>query len=237
MKKNYLMLLLLCGLILGMTMARSEVVVDGKIPIGEFSLGTLNNWQPQIFSGETLYTFVNDEKRDLQVLMSDSNGTASGLLYHQSIDLEQTPWLNWSWKANAILTGLDETQKTGDDFTARLYVIIDGGLFFWKTQALNYVWSSSHVKGESWTNPYTSNATMFAVESGEAALGTWQYYSRNLRDDFKAILGKDIRYIDAVAIMTDTDNSQQKATAYYGDIFFTDKKQISVMERDNEINK
>ena len=91
-------------------------------------------------------------------------------------------------------------------------------------------------KVKKWSNPYTSNATMFAIEAGEAALGDWQHYSRNIRSDFKQLVGKDIRYIDAVAIMTDTDNSRQKTKAYYGDIFFTDKKQESVMESDDEIN-
>ncbi|MDZ4154108.1 DUF3047 domain-containing protein, partial [Methylicorpusculum sp.] len=33
--------------------------------------------------------------------------------------------------------------------------------------------------------------------------------------------GEDIRYIDAVAIMSDSDDSQGKVTAYYGDIYFS----------------
>jgi len=30
-----------------------------------------------------------------------------------------------------------------------------------------------------------------------------------------------VRYIDVIAIMTDTDNSGQQAHAYYGDIYFS----------------
>lgn len=234
MKKDYLMTFLCCVLLTIITTVRSEAIGGKQIPIGLFSLGTMTGWQSEVFEGETLYTLVKG--KDKQVLMADSESTASGMVYKQQIDLEQTPWLNWSWKTESVLTGLDETKKTGDDFTARLYVIVDGGLLFWQTHALNYVWSSSHGKGEKWPNPYTSNATMFAVEAGETALGEWQHYSRNVRSDLKHLVGKDIRYIDAVAIMTDTDNSRQKAKAYYGDIFFTDKKQEPVMERDDEIN-
>ena len=236
MKKYYLMTILWCAFLTVIITVRSETItVEGKkIVIGLFSLGKMVGWQSEMFDGETLYRLVKDKNK--QVLMADSESAASGLVYKQQIDLEQTPWLNWSWKTESVLTGLDETQKTGDDFTARLYVIVDGGLVFWQTHALNYVWSSSHEKGEKWSNPYTSNATMFAIEAGEAALGDWQHYSRNIRRDFKQLVGKDIRYIDAVAIMTDTDNSRQKTKAYYGDIFFTDKKQESVMESDDEIN-
>jgi len=236
MKKYYLITILWCAFLTVIITVRSETItVEGKkIVIGLFSLGKMVGWQSEMFDGETLYRLVKDKNK--QVLMADSESAASGLVYKQQIDLEQTPWLNWSWKTESVLTGLDETQKTGDDFTARLYVIVDGGLVFWQTHALNYVWSSSHEKGEKWSNPYTSNATMFAIEAGEAALGDWQHYSRNIRSDFKQLVGKDIRYIDAVAIMTDTDNSRQKTKAYYGDIFFTDKKQESVMESDDEIN-
>ena len=230
------MTILWCAFLTVIITVRSETItVEGKkIVIGLFSLGKMVGWQSEMFDGETLYRLAKDKNK--QVLMADSESAASGLVYKQQIDLQQTPWLNWSWKTESVLTGLDETKKTGDDFTVRLYVIVDGGLVFWQTHALNYVWSSSHEKGEKWPNPYTSNATMFAVEAGEAALGDWQHYSRNIRSDFKQLVGKDIRYIDAVAIMTDTDNSRQKTKAYYGDIFFTDKKQESVMESNDEIN-
>jgi len=51
--------------------------------------------------------------------------------------------------------------------------------------------------------------------------GTWVTEKRNVREDFKKLFGKDITSIDAVAIMTDTDNSGLRARAAYGDIYFT----------------
>ena len=74
-----------------------------------FSLGKMVGWQSEMFDGETLYRLVKDKNK--QVLMADSVSAASGLVYKQQIDLEQTPWLNWSWKTESVLTGLDETQK------------------------------------------------------------------------------------------------------------------------------
>ncbi|HHJ80564.1 MAG TPA: DUF3047 domain-containing protein, partial [Candidatus Tenderia electrophaga] len=35
------------------------------------------------------------------------------------------------------------------------------------------------------------------------------------------LFGEDISEINAIAIMTDSDNTQQKAVAYYGDLFFS----------------
>jgi hypothetical protein len=51
--------------------------------------------------------------------------------------------------------------------------------------------------------------------------GQWVSEKRNIRDDFRQRFGEDIDTIDAVALMTDTDNSGQSATAWYGDLYFT----------------
>jgi len=194
-----------------------------NLPIGQFSKGDLSNWEEKVFDGKTQYAFIQDKQKQQSVLQATSSNAASGLFCKMRIDLEKTPYLNWSWNTSSAFDGLDETKKAGDDFVARIYVVVDGGFLFWKTFALNYVWSSSHQKGEKWSNPYTSNATMFAVESGKKNLGTWQHYKRNVRQDLKQLVGKDTRYIDAVAIMTDTDNSGKSATTSFGDIFFTSK--------------
>ena len=173
------------------------------------------------FDGHTQYTLNVDESKQQHVLQATSAKAASGLFREVRIDLHKTPFLNWSWKTNSSLQGIDETQKSGDDFAARIYVVVDGGYLLWNTIALNYVWSSSHQKGQRWDNPFTSNATMYAIESGKKNLGKWQHYKRNILEDLKNMAGKKTQYIDAIAIMTDTDNSDLKATTYFGDIFFT----------------
>ncbi|MDX8383625.1 MAG: DUF3047 domain-containing protein [Ghiorsea sp.] len=190
-------------------------------PIAKFSDGTLHGWEEKEFDGHTQYVFTFDEDNQQKVLQATSSNGASGLFREIRIDLNKTPFLNWSWKTSSSLQGIDETQKSGDDFAARIYVVVDGGYFFWKTIALNYVWSSSHQKGQKWDNPFTSNATMYAVESGTKNLGKWQHYKRNILEDLKHIAGKKAQNIDAIAIMTDTDNSGLKATTSFGDIFFT----------------
>ncbi|MBL4760293.1 MAG: DUF3047 domain-containing protein [Mariprofundaceae bacterium] len=192
-----------------------------NLPIGQFSKNDLSNWKEKVFDGKTIYTFVLDKQNQQHVLQASSSSTASGLFYKMRIDLEKTPYLNWSWKTSSAFDVIDETKKSGDDFVARIYIVVDGGLFFWRTLAISYVWSSSHKIGEKWKNPYTSNTTMFAVESGREKLGLWQHYKRNVREDLKKFMNKDTRYIDAVAIMTDSDNSGKSATTSFGDIFFT----------------
>ncbi|MDX8388725.1 MAG: DUF3047 domain-containing protein [Ghiorsea sp.] len=214
---KYLIFLILSILPIGLVYAEPTP----PIKIAQFSAGTLHGWEEKEFDGKTEYAFVLDDVKHAKVLKATSIDGASGLFYEQRIDLKETPFLNWSWKTSSFFKGLDENKKSGDDFTARIYVVIDGGYFFWKTLALNYVWSASHQKGDVWANPFTSNATMVAVEAGEKNLGVWQHNKRNVLKDLKDFIGQDIQYIDAIAIMTDTDNAGLQATTYFGDVFFT----------------
>lgn len=224
---NMPLMVFLCGFLISSTysFAASPPPANTKdrIYVGAFSKGNLEGWKQKTFAGKTEYSLVIDKNLtpQLHVLQANSGHGASGLVFTKRINLEQTPWLHWSWKTEHLYTKLDERKKNGDDFVARIYIILDGGMFFWNTHALNYVWSSFFKTGASWPNPYTSNATMFAVESGDSKLRQWQHYSRNVRDDLKQLMGKDVRYVDAIAVMTDSDNTGQKATTFYGDIYFS----------------
>jgi hypothetical protein len=61
---------------------------------------------------------------------------------------------------------------------------------------------------------------MIIVESGAADLNRWVTEERNVYEDYKAAFGEEPPSISGVAIMTDTDNTGESATAFYGDILF-----------------
>jgi len=189
--------------------------------VANFSDGDLEGWVEKSFAGKTSYKLV--KLGDNRVLRAESKATASGLFRKQRINLNETPILQWRWRAEQLPSGINERTKSGDDYVARVYIVISGGIFFWRTRAINYVWSSHQAVGSYWPNAYTSNASMVAVESGTEYLNQWRYYERNVKQDIQDYFGQDVDFIDAVAIMTDTDNSGQQAVAYYGDIQFVQK--------------
>ncbi|ARO88881.1 DUF3047 domain-containing protein [Nitrosospira lacus] len=194
---------------------------DDRVDIARFSRSDLSGWQSKAFAGETRYSLQNKDGRT--ALRADSNAAASGLYREVSIDLGKTPILNWTWQAGNILAGADERTRAGDDYTMRVYVVFSGGLLFWRTRAINYVWSNSQPVDSSWLNAFTNNARMIAVESGPARLNHWVSEKRDVRADFKRLFGEEPGRVDAVAIMTDTDNTRTTATGWYGDIWFTKK--------------
>jgi Protein of unknown function (DUF3047) len=216
---NYLKILGL-WLLISITPGMADGRPSDKLSVGNFSAGSLTGWKTKEFKGQTQYQITKID--DVQALKADSNAAASGLFFEQRIDLQKTPVMNWRWRIENRLGNIDEQSKSGDDFAARVYVVVSGGLVFWNTKAINYVWASTSPKDKMWPNPFAGDhAMMVAVRSSTDKAGTWYTEKRNIRTDFKQLMGEDISYIDAVAIMTDTDNAKGKATAYYGDIYFT----------------
>ena len=59
---------------------------------------------------------------------------------------------------------------------------------------------------------------MIAVESGPEKTGQWLEEKRNVLEDFRRHFGEDPPKVGAIAIMTDTDNTGEKAIAWYGPI-------------------
>jgi hypothetical protein len=191
-----------------------------SVPIAVLSSGQIAGWEVKKFKGETRYEAVSLDGR--RVLRAESAGSASGLVRKIRIDLRQTPYLNWSWRRENALAENDEQSKVGDDYSARVYVIIEKGLMFWRLRSLNYVWARTSLQGQSWPNVFAGRSVvMIAQRSGAAEIGEWHREKRNVRMDIQRYFGEDASRLDAVALMTDTDNAGGRAVAYYGDIYFT----------------
>jgi len=202
------------------------------IKIELFSWAQRKEWKEKSFSGHTHYTFQHptltdtsalDQSLNRFLLKADADNSASGLVRKTRINLHQTPWLNWRWKVNSnIPRQIDETSKQGDDYAARVYLIVDGGLQFWKSRAINYVWAKEQAPGNFWPNPFTGNKSMMLALRNDSNPGeVWVWEKRNVCEDLNRVFGEQIRYIDAIAIMTDTDNTRGSASAYYRDMFFS----------------
>jgi hypothetical protein len=186
----------------------------------EFTPADMASWEPHSFSGWTSYQLARVDGRD--VLHAQCASSASGLVLQMTIDLNETPILEWSWRVDEVFDdAVDERNRSGDDYAARVYVVKDGGLFRWRTRAINYVWASAMPAGSDWPNAYASQAHVVAANSGPpSSPGQWRTERRNIREDFRRYHGVDSHTIDAVAIMTDCDDRNSTAEAWYGGIRF-----------------
>lgn len=191
------------------------------VTVGRFTEHGLPAWQEKVFNKRTRYEPV--EEGGQTVLRATSRQSASALYRRVEVDLDKTPYLNWRWKVEDTLGELDEQMKAGDDFAARVYVVVSPLPFRLKPRSLNYVWASNTPAGGHWESPYSRDIVLVALQSGNGRAGQWVYEKRNVREDLKRYFGEDIQYVEGIALMTDTDNSQSAVTAYYGDVYFTAK--------------
>jgi len=170
------------------------------------------------------------------VLRADSEASASGLVREQTVDLKTFPIMEWRWRVGNVLSKADARTKAGDDYPARLYITFahDANSISLADRAaraiygqlppraaISYIWDTRSPVGTTVPNAYTDRVRMIVVESGGARVGEWITYRRNLAEDFRKAFGYDAPLVSGIAVMTDTDNTGEKATAWFGDIRFT----------------
>lgn len=181
------------------------------LPVARFSASDLSGWSDRVIKGRTIYTLEDG------ALKAHAVKAASGKIKQLSVDVHKYPRISWSWRIEHVLKREDIKQKSGDDFVARVYVLFPR-TFFWRMRAINYVWAAKMPKASEAPSPYTANSVIIAVESGEEHAGKWVSEERNIYEDYKRIFGEEPPLMGGVAIMTDTDDTRDEGTAWYGDI-------------------
>ena len=223
-RRNYLALMgtlmlgFSCLLVASMFTPAIGMTVGVAGPRGNFANDSLKGWKERSFAGNTDYELVEEQGK--RVLKGHTNGMASILYTERSVNLRNTPLVEWSWKVDRTYEGIDERSREGDDFPARLYVVAKTGFLPWETLAINYVWSGDAPLGDSWANPFTSKARMVVVQTGDQHVGTWVTQQRNVAADFKTYFDTDITDLSGYAVMVDGDNANKEAIAWFGQIQF-----------------
>ena len=167
----------------------------------------------------TVYTVGSNENGNFLKAVADN--AASGLGKEVKIDLDKTPFINITWKIEKDLPGIMENSKKGHDFAARVFAVKKTGATPLSNRAINYVFSSNNVIGFNSPSPYTKKSVDNVLASTKTNLDEWITVKANVKEDFKKFHGLDVKELDGLAIMSDTDNSKMKAIAYYQNIYFS----------------
>ncbi len=198
----------------------TTAAADDILKFGSFATSGLDGWKIKSFEGQTEYSLVAEGST--RVLRAISNAAASGLVYETEYDPFEYPILTWRWKVDNVIAKGNGLTKAGDDYAARVYVVFPQwpeSLIFPKLgKSISYIWANHLPKDVPTPNAYTSKAMMIAVESGAEKVGQWVTVRRNIVDDYRKAFDEDPPDVGAIAIMTDTDNTGESATAWYGDI-------------------
>ena len=168
---------------------------------------------------KTVYSVGSNENGNYLKAIADN--AASGLGKEIKVNLNETPFINITWKVEKDLRGIKENTKKGHDFAARVFVIKKTGATPLSNRAINYVFSSNSNVGETWPSPYTKKSIDSVLASTKSNLNEWVTVRANVKEDFKKFHDLDVEELSGIAIMADTDNSKLTAVSYYQNIFFS----------------
>jgi hypothetical protein len=215
-KRWFAVLLLFCAntvcaeLPLQITFDGDEV---GKVPSGWISENQENMAKVYSVQADGKGRFLHADANSLSVLISSV----------MKWDIKDYPILYWRWRAIIFPTGSNERMKSGDDSVLGLYVVFSGRPF---VTAIKYVWSDTLPPNMAFDSPYSSGTKIIVVRSGRALAGSWVTEERNLLSDYEHWVGKGEKRVvaQAIAILTDSDNTHSRAVGDYAEISITPSK-------------
>ena len=221
-----LRVLVLTLLLVGASIEADSIVIDFDRAIDDWDTLTF----PRV---EKHSEYTVREKDGRSVLKVCSDRSASGIVYRQTFNVYETPWLEWTWFAGNVIEAGNAEDRAGDDYPVRLYVMFEYdpsrvrfGERLQYTAArlihgeypplasLNYIFNNRPHSERIIPNPFTERAQMFAMESGPDAVGAWRSHRVNMLEDYREAFGEEPPPRATIAVMGDTDNTGESASAY-----------------------
>ena len=199
-----------------------EISTADVISVFEFTESELSKLEVRKVRGadnNTNYSVGSNERGNFLKAVADN--AASGLGKEVKINLNETPFINITWKVEKDLSGIKENSKKGHDFAARVFVIKKTGATPLSNRAINYVFSSNNKIGFNSPSPYTKRSIDNVLSTTKNNLNKWVTVKANVKEDFKKFHDLDVNELDGLAIMSDTDNSKMRAIAYFQNIYFS----------------
>ena len=163
--------------------------------------------------------------------------SSSASMLRNKVRVEPTDFghLKFSWRIPALITGADLTDRQHSDSPVRVVLTFEGDRSKFSARdamlselahaltgepmpyaTLMYVWCNHSAPVTVLTNTRTSRIRKLVLESGPGNLNRWLDYERDVRADFIKAYGEEPGALVSIGIMTDTDNTESSATAWYG---------------------
>lgn len=197
-------------------------------------------WHPVALPGKaaTRYDWVHKDGRP--ALRARADRSASLWRRTLAIEPEALGKVRFSWWADAPLPGADLAAPGLGDSPARILFAFDGDhaalsprnrMLFDLAQTmlgerppyatLMYAFGNQpdHL-GRTLVHARTDRVRTIVVDAGAQHAGRWREHIRDLAQDYRAAFGEAPGRLLSVAVMTDADNTRQRALAWYGPIQF-----------------
>src|SRR5512144_919542 len=168
----------------GSLYAGEEVIILGK---GKTQ--ALAEWDKPVHFGTGIWKVVDDGEDQAIQLRTESSSFA--LEKSITVDLRQTPYLEWEWKVTVPPAGGDFSSPDTDDQAAQLLIVFPK-TFFERRKIISYIWDPTASKGTigAAAGPIYLNVKAIVVESGAGQIGHWLTEKRNIVEDYRTLFGE-----------------------------------------------
>lgn len=217
----------------GAELAGSEWSAASRVP------GTAPDavWTHQVFGNRkpTQYTPVHHEGRAAVLAYSESGN--STLRLRLSAPEPASGTLAFSWFVTELNPAFDLRERDTSDAVTRVVLVFDGDRSTLSRRdhmlsdlaqlvtgepmpyaTLMYVWDPQLPIGSLVYNAHTRRIRKLVVDSGPEQLGRWVDHERDIEADFRQAFGEAPGRLIGVGVMTDANNTESTARAWYGPI-------------------
>jgi hypothetical protein len=208
--------------VLATAWAADRVVVEDwrSYPLGTRAIP--GDWKEQTW-GKPAYDLeiVSDNGQPVLHLRSKGETSTISRDLKASVDLKETPVLEWRWKVITLPTGGNACQKSTDDQAAQVYVAWLRAPEAVRSRIIGYVWDSTAPAGTICKSEKTSTVTYVVLRSGSDELGKWITERRNVVEDFRKIYGAAPDKPSSLSLAIDSDDTRSSAESFIGPTAFT----------------
>lgn len=192
-------------------------------------------WEPVFFPGKRFVAFEPVEVAGRPALRVRANSSVSILRQRFEPPLAAVGRLSFSWRIDGLPQDADLSVSGKTDSPVRVMLSFDGDRTHWTSRnhrlsemtrlvtgeelpyaSLVYVWGVKEAPGTVVVNPRTDRIRKLVLDSGPDHVGQWRDHVRDVRADFRLAFGEEPGPLRMVAVMSDTDNTASKLSAWYG---------------------
>lgn len=164
------------------------------------------------------FTIVDDGgHRALELRSTDEHST---IAKEVTVDLAQTPVLEWAWRVITQPVGADLTKRATSDASGHIFVVWPRFPALLRSRLIGYIWDPAIREGEVVTSPKAGVVRFVVARSGRPGLGEWSIERHDVAADYRRIFGEPPPPPRAVALSIDTNDTRATVIARSGRIAF-----------------
>jgi hypothetical protein len=196
-----------------------------------------SDWQHVPLPGKRATTYTLGRHQGRVAWQAKADASASLMRLRKQTTISDRTTVEFAWWVAATIPAADLRQAETADSPVRVLFAFDGDVSrlslrhrmqFQAAEALTgeappyatlmYVWDNHAAPESILPGARTDRVRKIVVESGDARVSRWLAYRRQLKADFMRAFAEEPGKLIGMAMLTDSDNTQSKAQAWYGEI-------------------